>query len=194
VSPFAGLEENTKENFDILYDAIPFNRPVGIFSVEDLLIPPSWNLLQRLDGFQMVYKCTSLPASQMEDFVTLTEEHIPQMLALTELTNPGPFSSRTIDFGHYEGILDEGSLVAMAGWRLHPCNYVEISAVCTHPDHTGKGYAKQLMQRQIHRIESEGAVPFLHVKRENSRAIAVYKSIGFDIRTAISIFVLDKRK
>ena len=81
----------------------------------------------------------------------------------------------------------------MAGQRFHPYNYVEISAVCTHPDHAGKGYAKQLLLSQINHIIDEGNIPFLHVREDNHRALEVYKRLGFETRTAISFFVLQKK-
>ena len=79
------------------------------------------------------------------------------MIVLTEMTHPGPFFNRTIEFGNYKGIFSGNDLVAMAGQRLHADQYVEISAVCTHPAHTGKGYATQLIISQVHQILSAAA-------------------------------------
>jgi ribosomal protein S18 acetylase RimI-like enzyme len=195
VSPIVGLQDFTTASFDALYEMIPFDSPVVIFTVDKLVIPPMWRGMHHLTGLQMVYAGSALPPLPAEEeIVSLTDEHIPHMLALTRLTNPGPFSSRTIDFGHYEGIFKEGVLVAMAGQRLHPYNYAEISAVCTHPNYTGKGYARQLLLRQMHRIAGAGNTPFLHVKHENDRAINVYKNIGFETRSEISFIVLEKEK
>ena len=112
------------------------------------------------------------------------------MLALTKLTNPGPFASRTIDFGHYQGIFEGNSLVAMAGQRLHVFNYAEVSAVCTHPDHTGKGYARGLLVHQINRITSLGEIPYLHVRSDNDRAIKVYESLHFTTRCHVWFYVI----
>ena len=116
------------------------------------------------------------------------------MLALTKLTNPGPFASRTIDFGHYYGVFDGGKLVAMAGQRMHIEDYTEISAVCTHPDYLGRGYAKQLLLGQIHRMRAAGNIPILHVRKNNERAVKVYESIGFTPRTTIHFNILQKIK
>jgi len=124
--------------------------------------------------------------------VPLTNEHVPQMEALAKLTNPGPFAKKTIDFGHYHGVFENDKLVAMAGQRLYPYNYAEVSAVCTHPDHTGKGYARQLLQFQVDRIKAASEIPFLHVKDDNERAIKVYKSLGFATRTKVYFYVLVK--
>jgi predicted GNAT family acetyltransferase len=126
--------------------------------------------------------------------VPLTNVHVPQMLALTKLTNPGPFAERTIDFGHYEGIFEGDKLVAMAGQRMHAFNYAEVSAVCTHPDHTGRGYARLLLLHQLQRIKAASDIPFLHVRYDNERAIKVYESLGFETRTEVYFYVLAKNK
>ncbi len=127
-----------------------------------------------------------------QNLVALTDADVPQMLTLTKLTNPGPFSSNTIDFGHYYGVFDEEKLVAMAGQRMNPLPYAEISAVCTHPDHTGKGYARQLLQFHVDRIKSAGEIPFLHVRDDNARAIKVYEDLGFEISRQVNFYVLVK--
>ena len=114
------------------------------------------------------------------------------MIALTQLTEPGPFLQRTIEFGNYKGIFSSEELVAMAGQRMHPYNYVEISAVCTHPGYTGNGYARSLMNDQIRKIVEEGNIPFLHARDDNKHAIELYKRIGFTVRAEMNIHVLQK--
>jgi predicted GNAT family acetyltransferase len=116
------------------------------------------------------------------------EEYIPEMLALTQLTAPGPFFQRTIEFGEYTGIFADDKLVAMAGQRMQPLPYVEISAVCTHPDHLGKGYAGMLLNEQIKRIMAVGKIPFLHVLADNP-AVRVYERVGFKTRKPITGYV-----
>ena len=115
------------------------------------------------------------------------------MIALTGMTHPGPFFERTIEFGNYEGIFKGNDLVSMAGQRLHPGEYVEISAVCTHPAHSGKGYASQLIISQVHQIRSASAIPFLHVKDSNLQAIKLYKSLGFELRKRMHIYSIRKK-
>jgi predicted GNAT family acetyltransferase len=73
-------------------------------------------------------------------------------------------------------------LVAMSGQRLQVPGYTEVSAVCTHPEHTGKGYAAALMLEVMRRIRDRGETPFLHVRGDNSRAIALYERLGFRAR------------
>jgi predicted GNAT family acetyltransferase len=101
------------------------------------------------------------------------------MIELTALTKPGPFSTRTHELGTYFGIREGGKLVAMAGERLKVPGYTEVSAVCTHPEHTGKGYARVLMIEVMRGIRQRGETPFLHVRQDNERAIALYERLGF---------------
>jgi len=116
------------------------------------------------------------------------------MLALTALTKPGPFGTRTHELGTYIGLREEGKLVAMAGERLKVPGYTEISAVCTHPEHNGKGYAGLLMTEIMHRIRDRGETAFLHVRQDNARAITLYERLGFQARKLLHFAVLRRLK
>lgn len=192
VSPFVAVEENTPANFELLHGMAPSDSAIILIADELLTIPENWKILNRIDGFQMVYTKPVDPVPSTAPIVQLTEQHVPQMLVLTKLTNPGPFSQRTIEFGHYEGIFDGDELVAMAGQRLLAFDFAEISAVCTHPDYLGKGYARQLIFNQIYRIQANGGTPYLHVRSDNTRAIGVYEDMGFERRKEIYFYVLVK--
>ena len=119
-------------------------------------------------------------------------EDAREMVELATLTKPGPFGLRTHELGTYVGIRCEGKLVAMAGERLKVLGYTEISAVCTHPDHTGKGYARVLMEEIMRGIGERGEIPFLHVRRDNTRAVALYERLGFGTRSTVHYAVLRK--
>jgi len=80
----------------------------------------------------------------------------------------------------------------MAGERLKVPGYTEISAVCTHPDHTGKGYARVLMAELMQRIHERGETAFLHVRQDNTRAIEVYERLGFHTRVIVHYAILRK--
>jgi predicted GNAT family acetyltransferase len=112
----------------------------------------------------------------------LAEGAVPEMMALAELAKPGPFSRRTREMGDYFGIRNGGALSAMAGERLHVPGHTEISAVCTHPEHLGRGHAGALTAWMIERIVARGERPFLHVRGDNARAIALYERLGFTVR------------
>ncbi|WP_338875334.1 GNAT family N-acetyltransferase [Spirosoma sp. SC4-14] len=193
VSPFVAVYENTDHGLQLLDQAIPFDSPIGVITTVPLSIPDPWRLLQRVDGVQMVYEAIAERPSGNLSIRPLTNDHIPEMIELTQLTRPGPFSSRTIEFGHYEGIFSENKLVAMTGQRLHAFHYAEVSAVCTHPDHLGKGYARQLIASQLYRIQQENGIPFLHVRSDNMRAIQIYEAMDFTVRTEIYFYFIRRK-
>ncbi len=194
VSPFVGFKENTKENFQKLYDTAPEARVFLFVAPNEMEIPSPWKELDRVKGNQMIYQPGAAFGEPTTELTALTEEHVPQMLSLTKLTNPGPFAERTINFGHYRGVFENGELAAMAGQRLNAFNYAEVSAVCTHPDHTGKGYARQLLIHQVKRIQAAGEIPYLHVRSDNDRAIKVYESLGFVTRCNVWFSPIQKGK
>ena len=192
VSPFIGLKENTPDNFQLLHDTIPGSAPVLFVATHNVPQPQNWEQLACIKGYQMVYEAESLEFAPKFELTTLSEAHVQQMLELTKLTNPGPFGPRTIEFGHYRGIFEGDRLASMAGHRLHPFEYTEISAVCTHPDFLGKGYARELLLYHINYIKKNNGVPFLHVRYDNHRAIKVYVSLGFKTRTEVYFHVFKK--
>lgn len=193
VSPFAALRENSAENFQMLYEMMPAGRPVLFVAPVETEIPAPWKLLQVIKGYQMVCHQVSLKEETAgPEIIPLSAEHVPEMVALARLTKPGPFEDRTIAFGHYTGIFENGKLAAMTGQRMHIDHYAEVSAVCTHPDYTGKGYARALLRHHLNRISAAGDIPILHVKDDNERAIRVYESLGFTVRTKVYFYVIIK--
>ena len=112
------------------------------------------------------------------------------MLALATLTQPGPFFARTHRLGGFIGVKQDGVLVAMAGERMKVEGFTEVSGVCTQPDHRGNGYAGGLMQLVAQAILARGETPFLHVYADNAGAIALYQTLGFRFRAALTMTVL----
>lgn len=125
------------------------------------------------------------PSASIREVVELGVQDSPEMVELAALTKPGPFGTRTHELGDYVGIRDSGRLVAMAGERLKVPGYTEVSAVCTHPEHIGKGYAGILMLEVMRRIRERGEKPFLHVRRDNTRAIQLYERLGYTTRVVL---------
>jgi predicted GNAT family acetyltransferase len=112
----------------------------------------------------------------------LTAEDVPEILDLIERTQPGPVRPRTIELGTYLGVRIGGALVAMAGERMHPPGWTEISAVCTDPAHRGRGLATSLVRAVAAGIRARGETPFLHTAASNMPAIRLYESLGFRLR------------
>lgn len=191
VSPFAGFEEGYAAGFDELYTLLPAGRTVLHATPLPFTPPKHWRLAAAVEGLQFVFEGAAIPNIDVAPML-LTAEHVPQMMALAQLTKPGPFGPRTIAFGHYHGVFQNGQLVAMTGQRLHIEQYTEVSAVCTHPDYLGKGYASALVQHQVALILSNNQVPFLHVRADNHRAIAVYERIGFAVQGPMDFYFLKK--
>jgi predicted GNAT family acetyltransferase len=111
------------------------------------------------------------------------------MIELATLTEPGPFRERTIELGTFYGIVQGDRLLAMAGQRMRVPGFVEVSAVCTHPDARGRGYAGMLMSRVMRDILAEGATPFLHAYASNP-AVSLYRRLGFTQRRTFELAVI----
>nr|WP_212808796.1 GNAT family N-acetyltransferase [Micromonospora endophytica] len=142
--------------------------------------PAGWDTVAQIPGVQMV--ATNLRAAPDQEAVRLRAGNVPEMLDLVARTEPGPFKTRTIELGTYLGIRIGGKLVAMAGERLHPKGWTEISAVCTDPAYRGMGLASRLVRAVAAGIVARGETPFLHTSAANTRAIRLYLSLGFALR------------
>ena len=145
--------------------------------------PPGWEEVVRIEGVQMVDE--GMRAEPEAEAVRLGAADVPEMLALVEHAKPGPFQPRTVELGTYLGVRYDGRLVAMAGERLHPPGWSEISAVCTHADFRGRGLAARLIRAVAHEIRERGETPFLHTVAENVDAIRLYENLGFRLRRSL---------
>ena len=99
---------------------------------------------------------------------------------------PGPFWARTPELGTYLGIREKGTLVAMAGERLRPPGWTEISAVCTAPEARGQGHAARLVGALAARLVGRGEGAFLPVAEANAGARALYEKLGFVTRKHVT--------
>ncbi|NEB41236.1 GNAT family N-acetyltransferase [Streptomyces sp. SID14515] len=142
--------------------------------------PEDWEIIFRAEGVQLVD--TSVAAAPDPEAVLLGPQDVPEMLDLVERTRPGPFLPRTVELGTYLGIRRGGALVAMAGERLHPPGWTEISGVCTDESVRGQGLASRLVLAVAHGIRERGETPFLHASASNTGAVRLYESLGFRLR------------
>ena len=120
----------------------------------------------------------------------LGDADVPEMIALAELTRPGPFRKRTHTLGQFWGIRRNGSLAAMAGERMKLPALSELSGVCVHPDWRGHGFARSLSIFVASRIVERGETPFLHAYAGNAAALRLYEDIGFEIRSEMRALVV----
>ena len=193
VSPFVGFPNNYDKGFDDLYHLLPAGRKILYAIPEKIQEPEGWQVAAAMEGLQFVFAEGSNLVEPSIKPVPLSNNNVEEMVQLATLTKPGPFGARTIEFGYYHGIFENNQLVAMTGQRLHVDNYTEISAVCTHPNHLGKGYAAALMLHQLSLINSQGQQAFLHVRKDNSRAIALYERLGFKVNRGMNFYFMKRQ-
>lgn len=133
-----------------------------------------------------------LMVSEGPDIVPLGEAQRDEVLALTALVYPHYFRERTMELGRYFGIYEDGRLAAMIGERMGSADSREMSAICTHPDFTGRGYARHLTAWLTNETLARGVQPFLHVSHENPRAKMLYEQLGYRVRRDIGFWSLTR--
>lgn len=193
VSPFAGFPEDYDKGFDDLYESLAPARAILYAAPKLINKPKGWQVRAQIKGLQFIYTGGLIPGDKALKLVPLQKENVDEMMQLAALTKPGPFGPRTIEFGHYFGIFKNQQLVAMTGQRLHVGSYNEISAVCTHPTHLGKGFAAALIRHQLNLIQSQHQIPFLHVREDNSRAISLYERLHFKVNRVMHFYFMKRR-
>lgn len=187
---FAAVED-AAAGIEGLAEAMEAGSIHGIVAPHGFAVPSGTVLVEASAVPQMV-AMELRPIDSSVHIRTLGAGDVPAMLELTRLTRPGPFLPRTIEMGRYAGIFDGARLVSMAGERMRLVGFTEVSAVCTHSDYRGCGYAKALISAIGRDIVERGERPFLHVRAGNSAAIATYEKLGFSIRREM-IFTVVRR-
>ena len=189
IEPFGATRDNSGEQLAGLAELMPLDGHVALAEVASLAAPPGFISMISATIHQMTAPRIDPPDDDLE-VVALSDADAPEMRALAELTQPGPFHVRTHTLGGFVGLRENGRLIAMAGERLKVPGFTEISAVCTHPDARGRGLASALMRRVAAGIVARGEELFLHVYPHNKGAIALYEQLGFRHRADIQLNVL----
>jgi ribosomal protein S18 acetylase RimI-like enzyme len=193
VSPFAAIDDHPDPDaWADLVELVGPGRTVGLFRGQ-VELPDGWEVLMGGEARQMVLPSLDHmvdgPDGRPEEWDTGQVAGLPlrrlgigdveAMLDLVERTKPGPFLTGTIRLGTYLGVHDRDRLVAIAGERIRPPGWTEVSAVCTDPAYRGRGLAAELVRRVTAGIFARGDRALLHVAAVNTPAISVYERIGF---------------
>lgn len=183
------LAANTAMAFDSLAQLIQRDA-VTLYFTSAPQIPAGWEILRAVELHQMVQETETPPpnpqGSAAPEVIELTPADIPEMSTVYVATRTGrTLCPRIQKLGQFLGVREEGKLVAMGGLRLHLPGYREITTVATLPEREGRGYATAIVRSLIERIRSRGDRPFLTVRTDNTRAIEIYRRLGFKERTLL---------
>lgn len=188
VAPFLGVAADGVDVAAPLGTLVPADDTVLLVGRAPA-VPAGWRLRHLAQLAQMV--CAARIAEvEGPRIVELTEAHRADVLELTALVYPHYFRPRTMALGRYFGLYADGRLAAMIGERMATDDWQEISAVCTHPDHTGRGHARRLLAWLSNDVLERGRTPFLHVSPENARALRLYEENGYAVRRGIPFWSL----
>ena len=192
IAPFGAVSAPTLQAETELVQLVEPGEQICVVGVA----PPfssAWQLQRQSEILQMVCQERIENGEDESDIQLLTDADIPAMLALTALVYPAYFRAGTAGLGAYFGIYQNGQLAAMAGERMRITGLQEISAVCTHPDFVGRGYARRLVKHLVNKIWGRDETPYLHVDADNTRAIALYKGLGFDVRCSLPLWIVRRQ-
>ena len=192
VAPFLAAEHWDEADHAMMREILPADRKFYILKPGAIQLAEGFDVIYTTPIYQMV--CHRFqPFLQKNIVVTpLEKKNVPSMIDLAWRTKPGPYLERTIEFGPYISIQQDGLIASMAGERMHLDGMTEVSAVCTEPDYLGRGYASHLMSLLCERIIQRGETPFLHVRADNERAIKAYERLGFSIRADVFFAIIQK--
>jgi ribosomal protein S18 acetylase RimI-like enzyme len=181
LSPFVGMENDAQQSWDDLAELL--GPGVSAVMFRPARVPGDWTEAFAGAGLQMTAE--KVEAVDDAEIVRLGRDDAADMIALVDRTRPGPFEARTFEFGGYLGVRRNGALVAMAGQRLQPTGWTEISAVCTDESVRGQGLAGRLVRAVTGDIEARGDRALLHVAQTNAGAIRLYEKLGFVVRKEV---------
>lgn len=190
-APFGASRNHTAQEVLQVAAMLQPGQRLSFVTPGKLDLPPGVDVVREAVANQMV-ATNRFTVSSDERIMRLGADDAPDMLRLAEMTEPGPFSARTNELGNFFGIREGGRLVAMAGERMTAGKYVEISAVCTHPDWRGQGLGRLLMEHLSATIQERDKVPFLHVFTNNVAAVRLYRELGFRIARTLRLTAIVK--
>jgi ribosomal protein S18 acetylase RimI-like enzyme len=190
VGPLAGIREQSEEAYQELGELFSPDEPAVLFLDSAPKLPEGWRTHVHVPLDQMILSGVIAASGNETALLALGAADVQEMLELTALTEPGPFRPRTYELGEFWGIRENGHLAAMAGQRLALPGFIEISAVCTHPDFRGRRYSASLVSAMARAIDQRGQTPILHVLPTNAAAISVYESVGFVKRRSFDLTVV----
>jgi predicted GNAT family acetyltransferase len=187
--PFAAAADRNEQAQAALSTLIPEQGELWLVEPDCIAPPPGSCLVREATLVQMIADEAVAGNPGFEPLI-LTDQDAEEMRALALSTKPGPFLPLTHRLGRFIGIRQEGRLVAMAGERMRVPGFAEISGVCTHPDHRGRGYAKGLMQIVAQAMQARGDTPFLHAYAAHDATVALYRTLGFRVREEMHMVVV----
>jgi ribosomal protein S18 acetylase RimI-like enzyme len=182
VAAFSALDASSAQAYADLAVDLPAGAEARLVRREADPVPAGWIEINHVGLLQMMVVRDDIDAIDGPEVVPLGAAQADAAAALVDLTKPGPFGPRTLEMGRYIGVFEDGELLAMAGERMHLPGYIEMSAICTHPQARGRRLAEYLMRRLMHAAFARGERPFLHVLPDNDAAIALYRRLGFEVR------------
>lgn len=187
-APFLGVRHAEVAVGNALEALVPPGDTVLLIGVAPR-VPRGWHL-EAFRPLAQMYCTERIAVIDGPEVIELDERHRADVLALTALVYPHYFRPRTMELGRYFGIYEDGRLAAMIGERMGTETTREMSAICTHPDFLGRGYARRLTALLTNQTLARGHLPFLHVSRENPRAVQLYERIGYRFRPDIGFWAL----
>jgi len=187
---FGAAADRSPESLAALAALVPEQGELWMVEREDWPAPPGTRFVRQAECVQMI--CEGLTPGKPPAFeiVELGEDDAPAMYDLAILTQPGPYAAHTNRLGDFIGVKQHGALIAMAGERMKMPGLSEISGVCTHPHHRGRGYAGALMRVVAERMLARGETPWLHAYASNAGAIALYEGLGFRLTSTVTASIL----
>ncbi|HEV2081513.1 MAG TPA: GNAT family N-acetyltransferase [Brevundimonas sp.] len=190
---FAAAADAGPEATAAMSALIPEEGVVGLVEAGAVALPPGARVVTEAACVQMTLTSLTPARGPEPDWIDLGEPDAPEMLALATLTEPGPFFAKTHQLGAFVGVRIGGRLAAMAGERMKPDGFTEVSGVCAHPDFRGRGLAAALMRIVTERILARGETPFLHAYAHKPQALALHQGVGFTVRSPVTFTVLSRR-